>query len=69
MAKLPVFDSVDAKTGNYHLHMTSKPITVRLCFTHHILARLSVSPSHVAAISNPARDETYSLMARCCSAG
>jgi len=34
MAKLPVFDSFDAKTGNYHLHMTSKPITVRHVFTH-----------------------------------
>jgi methyl acetate hydrolase len=34
MAKLPVFDSFDAKTGNYHLHMTSKPITVRHVLTH-----------------------------------
>src|SRR5712671_7751817 len=34
MAQLPVFDSFDAKTGNYHLHMTSKPITVRHVFTH-----------------------------------
>jgi methyl acetate hydrolase len=34
MAKLPVFDSFDAKTGNYHLHLTSKPMTVRHVFTH-----------------------------------
>src|ERR1700716_593064 len=34
MAKLPVFDSFDAKTGTYHLHMTSKPITVRHVLTH-----------------------------------
>jgi methyl acetate hydrolase len=34
MAKLPVFDSFDAKTGNYHLHLTSKPITVRHILTH-----------------------------------
>jgi methyl acetate hydrolase len=34
MAKLPVFDSFDAKTGNYHLHLTSKPITVRHVLTH-----------------------------------
>jgi methyl acetate hydrolase len=34
MAKLPVFDSFDAKTGNYHLHITSKPMTVRHIFTH-----------------------------------
>jgi len=34
MAKLPVFDSFDAKTGNYHLHISSKPITVRHVLTH-----------------------------------
>jgi len=34
MAKLPVFDSFDAKTGNYHLHISSKPITVRHILTH-----------------------------------
>ena len=34
MAKLPVFDSFDARTGNYHLHLTSKPITVRHILTH-----------------------------------
>src|SRR5689334_1567703 len=34
MAKLPVFDSFDAKTGNYHLHITSKPMTVRHVLTH-----------------------------------
>src|SRR5215470_9794336 len=34
MAKLPVFDSFDAKTGNYHLHMTSKPMTVVHVLTH-----------------------------------
>src|SRR5262245_14646718 len=34
MAKLPVFDSFDAKTGNYHLHLTSKPMTVRHALTH-----------------------------------
>jgi methyl acetate hydrolase len=34
MAKLPVFDSFDPKTGNYHLHLTSKPITVRHILTH-----------------------------------
>ena len=34
MAKLPVFDSFDAKTGNYQLHPTSKPITVRHVLTH-----------------------------------
>ena len=33
-AKLPVFDSFDAKTGNYQLHPTSKPITVRHALTH-----------------------------------
>jgi methyl acetate hydrolase len=34
MAKLPVFDSFDAKTGNYRLHVSTKPITVRHVFTH-----------------------------------
>jgi CubicO group peptidase (beta-lactamase class C family) len=34
MAKLPVFDSFDARTGNYHMHLTSKPITVRHILTH-----------------------------------
>jgi methyl acetate hydrolase len=34
MAKLPVFDSFDAKTGNYHLHISSKSITVRHVLTH-----------------------------------
>jgi methyl acetate hydrolase len=34
MARLPVFDSFDAKTGNYQLHPTSKPITVRHVLTH-----------------------------------
>jgi methyl acetate hydrolase len=34
MAKLPVFDSFEAKTGNYQLHPTSKPITVRHVLTH-----------------------------------
>src|SRR3954466_12511906 len=34
MAKVPVFDSFDARTGNYHLHITSKPITVRHVLTH-----------------------------------
>jgi methyl acetate hydrolase len=34
MAKLPVFDSFDARTGNYHLHLSAKPITVRHVFTH-----------------------------------
>jgi len=34
MAKLPVFDSFDAKTGNYHLHISSKPMTVRHILTH-----------------------------------
>jgi len=34
MAKLPVFDSFDAKTGNYHLHISSKQITVRHILTH-----------------------------------
>jgi methyl acetate hydrolase len=34
MAKLPVFDSFDAKTGNYRLHASTKPITVRHVFTH-----------------------------------
>jgi CubicO group peptidase (beta-lactamase class C family) len=34
MAKLPVFDLSDAKTGNYHLHITSKPMTVRHVLTH-----------------------------------
>ena len=34
LAKLPVFDSFDAKTGDYRLHPTSKPMTVRHVFTH-----------------------------------
>jgi methyl acetate hydrolase len=34
MAKLPVFDSFDAKTGNYHLHLANKPMTVRHILTH-----------------------------------
>jgi methyl acetate hydrolase len=34
MAKLPVFDSFDAKTGNYRLHPSTKPITVRHLLTH-----------------------------------
>jgi methyl acetate hydrolase len=34
MAKLPVFDSFDAKTGNYHLHFANKPMTVRHVMTH-----------------------------------
>ena len=34
MAKLPVFDSFDARTGNYHLHLSSKPMTVRHILTH-----------------------------------
>src|SRR5262245_12467508 len=34
MAKLPVFDSFDAKTGNYQLHVSTKPISVRHVFTH-----------------------------------
>jgi CubicO group peptidase (beta-lactamase class C family) len=34
LAKLPVFDSFDARTGTYHLHPTSKPITVRHVLTH-----------------------------------
>jgi methyl acetate hydrolase len=34
LAKLPVFDSFDAKTGDYRLHPTSKPITVRHVLTH-----------------------------------
>src|SRR5438270_9820978 len=34
MAKLPVFDSFDARTGNYHLHLAAKPITVRHLLTH-----------------------------------
>src|SRR5712675_895311 len=29
MAKLPVFDSFDAKTGNYHLHLANKTMTIR----------------------------------------
>src|SRR5882757_7461689 len=36
LAKLPIFDSFDAKTGNYHLRLSGKPITVR-----HILAHTS----------------------------
>src|SRR6516162_3854366 len=34
MAKAPVFDDFDAKTGSYRLHPTSKPITVRHVLTH-----------------------------------
>jgi methyl acetate hydrolase len=34
MAKVPIFDAFDAKTGNYRLHPTSKPITVRHVLTH-----------------------------------
>jgi len=34
MAKLPVFDSFDAKTGNYHLHLANKTMTVRHILTH-----------------------------------
>jgi CubicO group peptidase (beta-lactamase class C family) len=34
MAKLPVFDSFDARTGNYHLHLSTKPMTVRHILTH-----------------------------------
>ena len=34
LAKLPVFDSFDAKTGNYHLHLANKAITVRHLLTH-----------------------------------
>jgi CubicO group peptidase (beta-lactamase class C family) len=34
MAKVPIFDAFDAKTGSYHLHPTSKPITVRHVLTH-----------------------------------
>jgi methyl acetate hydrolase len=34
MAKLPVFDSFDARTGNYHLHLSSKRMTVRHILTH-----------------------------------
>jgi methyl acetate hydrolase len=34
LAKLPVFDSFDAKTGDYRLHPTSKPMTVRHVLTH-----------------------------------
>jgi len=34
MAKLPMFDSFDARTGNYHLRMTAKPMTVRHVLTH-----------------------------------
>jgi methyl acetate hydrolase len=34
LAKLPVLDSFDAKTGNYQLHPASKPMTVRHLFTH-----------------------------------
>jgi CubicO group peptidase (beta-lactamase class C family) len=34
MAKLLVFDSFDARTGNYHLHLAAKPMTVRHILTH-----------------------------------
>jgi len=34
MAKLPMFESFDARTGNYHLRMTAKPMTVRHVLTH-----------------------------------
>jgi methyl acetate hydrolase len=34
LAKLPVFDSFDARTGNYHMHLSAKPITVRHLLTH-----------------------------------
>jgi CubicO group peptidase (beta-lactamase class C family) len=34
MAKVPIFDAFDAKTGSYRLHPTSKPITVRHVLTH-----------------------------------
>ncbi len=34
LAKLPVFHSFDAKTGNYQLHPASKPMTVRHLLTH-----------------------------------
>jgi methyl acetate hydrolase len=34
LAKLPVFDAFDAKTGDYRLHPTSKLMTVRHVFTH-----------------------------------
>ena len=34
MANLPVFDSFDAKTGNYHLHLARKTMTVRHIMTH-----------------------------------
>src|SRR5262245_65271236 len=27
MARLPVFDSFDARTGNFHLHLANKPMT------------------------------------------
>ena len=34
LAKLPVFDSFDARTGNYHMHLSAKPVTVRHLLTH-----------------------------------
>src|SRR5437016_8738479 len=34
LAKLPVCDSFDARTGNYHMHLSAKPITVRHLLTH-----------------------------------
>src|SRR5258708_5699432 len=34
LAKLPVFDFFDARTGNDHLHLSSKPMTVRHILTH-----------------------------------
>jgi len=34
MAKLPVFDSFDAKTGSYHLQISTKPTTARHVLTY-----------------------------------
>jgi len=66
MAKLPVFDSFDAKTGNYHLHMTSKPITVRHVLTHSSGLGLSVHERNLARFQ-AARGRDLSRWPACCS--
>ena len=65
LAKLPVFNSFDAKTGSYHLHPTSRPITVRHLLTH--TSGLAIrSPARPCAISSRARARPI-RSARCCS--